>query len=210
MDLLFATVRLDERCAIAVITANSPGLTVRPFWKSDILAGAESDEVILQDVLVPKRLVSDIGPIGVTTEALRRSLVWFEILISASYLGMAAALVERVLTAPRATTDRMGELAIRLEGATYALEGVAARSDSTNSPEELLGPALIARFTTQEAVVAAAALATEILGGGAFISRPEISYLYAATRCLAFHPPAREVGATAMAGYLRGTRGDVE
>jgi len=101
------------------------------------------------------------------------------------------------------------ELAVGLEGGTYAFEGVAAGSDSNEDPEEVLGPALIARFVAQEAVVAVPALATEILGGGAFVSLPEIAYLYAACRCLAFHPPSREVGTAAMTAHLRGTWADV-
>ncbi|MEV4440690.1 acyl-CoA dehydrogenase family protein [Streptomyces sp. NPDC049577] len=213
MDLLFATVRLrrddGERCAVAVVPASSPGLSVRPFWKSEVLAGAESDELVLEEVFVPERLVTDLGPLGTTGEPLRRSLVWFELLIAASYLGMAAALVERVVAAPRAGTGELARLAVGLEGASCALEGVAARSETEPDPAALLGPALAVRFAVQDAVVTVAGQAAEALGGGAFISGPDVAYLCAATRCLAFHPPSRTAAAAALAQHLRGEPVDV-
>ncbi|MGW6305342.1 acyl-CoA dehydrogenase [Streptomyces niveus] len=208
MDLLFATLRVGtpdgERCAVAVIPAGSPGLTCRPFWRSDILAGAQSDELVLDDVFVPQRLVSDVGPVGTTTDALRRSMVWFELLIAASYVGMAAALVERAVRAPRTDTRRLADLAVGLEAATYALEGVAARSDADAEPATLLGPALTVRFAAQDAVLDVAATAADALGGGAFITSPDIAYLCAAVRCLAFHPPSRTAATDALVAHLRG------
>ncbi|MFF3763437.1 acyl-CoA dehydrogenase [Streptomyces sp. NPDC001922] len=217
MDLLFATVRVrrpdGERCAVAVVPADSPGLSVRPFWRSDVLAGAESDELVLDDVFVPERLVTDLGPVGTTSEPLRRSLVWFEVLIAASYLGTAAALVERAVAAPRTDTGELARMAATLEGATYALEGVAAQAESDAAagadPAALLGPALAVRFAVQDAVVEVSARAAEALGGGAFIRDPDIAYLCAATRCLAFHPPSRTAGEAALVQHLRGEAVDV-
>ncbi|SER48109.1 Acyl-CoA dehydrogenase [Streptomyces sp. yr375] len=213
MDLLFATVRVQgpggERCAVAVVTAGSEGLSSRPFWKSEILAGAESDELVLHDVFVPERLVTDLGPVGTTSAPLRRSLVWFEVLIAASYLGMAAALVERAAAAPRVGAADLARMAVLLEAATYALEGVAARSETEPDPAALLGPSLAARFAAQDAAVTVAALAAEALGGGAYLNDPEVAYLCAATRCLAFHPPSRAAGTAALVQYLRGEAVDV-
>ncbi|MEV5505169.1 acyl-CoA dehydrogenase family protein [Streptomyces orinoci] len=214
MDLLFATVRIDgpgdPRLAIAVIPADSPGLDRRSFWPSHLLAGAESDEVILRDVFVPRRLVSEVGPVGTTSEALRQSLVRFELLIAASYAGMAAALVERVLAAPLAAQAPLAAMAVTLEGACYALEGVAARADELTAGTDLLGPALLARYHTQDAVVQVAAAAVEALGGGGFLADPGAAYLQAAVRCLAFHPPARAAATGTLADHLRGQSATVE
>ena len=217
MDLLFATVRVTadpdaggEQHVIAVVPADSPGLSTRPFWRTGILAGAESDEVVLADVFVPDRLLSGIGPPGATTDALRRSLISFELLISASYLGVAAALVERALSCVRGTTGKLARMAVALEGPTFTLDGVAARVEDGTDPALLLGPALVARFAAQDAAAELAAAAVEALGGGAFLGSPEIAYLLAASRCLAFHPPSREAGDTALVNYLRGAAVAVE
>jgi hypothetical protein len=46
---------MDAGLAAAIIPADTPGIERRPFWQSPILAGAESDEVVLRDVLVSAR-----------------------------------------------------------------------------------------------------------------------------------------------------------
>lgn len=218
MDLLFATVRVvspddvpgPERYAVAVIPADSAGLTCRQFWNSNVLAGAESDELVLDKVFVPRRLVSELGLIAETTDALRRSLVWFEILIAASYLGIAAALLERLLDMGKPAVDAGASAGIEIEGATLALEGVAARVDRGDDPAPLIGPALIVRYTAQKAIERAAAAVVEVLGGGAFIASPDVAYLYAATRCLAFHPPAARAAAPHLIDHLKGMPMGVE
>ena len=218
MDLLFATVRVaspgdvpgSERYAVAVIPAHSPGLTCRPFWNSNVLAGAESDELVLEEVFVPRRLVSEIGLIGETTDALRRPLVWFEILIAASYLGIAAALLERLLDTGKPAIDAGTRAGVEIEGATLALEGIAARVDRGDDLASLIGPALVARYTAQEAIERAAGSVVEVLGGGEFIASPDLAYLYAATRCLAFHPPAARAAAPHLFDHLKGLPFGVE
>ena len=63
MDLLTASVqvpRLDghgDQLAVAMIPAQSDGVSVTPFWSSFVLAGAESDQVSVDDVLVPAELL---------------------------------------------------------------------------------------------------------------------------------------------------------
>ncbi|HSV68071.1 MAG TPA: acyl-CoA dehydrogenase family protein [Mycobacteriales bacterium] len=116
MDLLTASVsvpRADgdgQQLAVALIPRATPGVEVRPFWNSFVLAGAESDEVVLTDVEVPPDLVvrTEAGP-GDTLDSLQTTgFLWFELLMAASYLGMASALAERVLSAGRADVAERG------------------------------------------------------------------------------------------------------
>ena len=90
----------DETFGMAIIPADVPGIEVSPFWDSPVLAGAQSDAVTLTDVTIPVELLipveepdEDGEPPVIETGA----LLWFQLLITASYLGMASALVERVL-----------------------------------------------------------------------------------------------------------------
>lgn len=59
MDLLTASVLLPAddnesgQLAVALVPKDSPGLSVKEFWNSFVLAGAESEEVVLDDVEVP-------------------------------------------------------------------------------------------------------------------------------------------------------------
>jgi alkylation response protein AidB-like acyl-CoA dehydrogenase len=77
-------------------------------------------------------------------------------------------------------------------------------SDTTANEEQLLARALFVRYAVQGAIERATARSVELLGGMAFINSPEVSYLYAAARGLAFHPPSRTSIATALDQHLYG------
>ncbi len=210
MDLLTASVLLPDALqgqgtlAVILVPAATPGITRRPFWGSPVLAGAESDEVILDNVIVPDNLLTYWGQPGQLDAVQERGFLWFELLIAASYLGIASALVERVLDAERGTPSERIALAIETEGAMAALEGVA-RDMMTGEPgAEVLAKALLVRFAVQQAIERVAGHATELLGGMAFVGSPEVAYLLASTRALAFHPPSRLSAAPALDSYLAG------
>ena len=70
MDLLTLSVivpgetEADDRLAVVLLPGNDPKIERKPFWKSPILAGAESDEVILNEVPVPEKVISYSGAPG--------------------------------------------------------------------------------------------------------------------------------------------------
>jgi alkylation response protein AidB-like acyl-CoA dehydrogenase len=208
MDLLTASVRVPEgdgdTLAVVVVPAGTPGLERRPFWGSPVLAGAESDEVVLTDVLVPESLIAYWGQGGSAKRVQERSFLWFELLIAASYLGAASALVEHVLREGKGTAGERALLGIEAEAAMAALEGVASAMTTGEEGQNLLARALFVRYAVQRAVERAAALAAELLGGMAFVGSPEVAYLLAACRALAFHPPSRGQGGPALDAYLAG------
>ncbi|HEV2861423.1 MAG TPA: acyl-CoA dehydrogenase family protein [Pyrinomonadaceae bacterium] len=211
MHLLTASVAVPDpeapgghKRAVAIIPADAEGLDRRPFWANEILAGAESDELALTDVFVPDQLLffpetqSDIDAVETG------GFLWFELLISASYLGMASALAERVIERRRAGASELAALGTELEGAMSALEGVAQGLAGRERNDALLARCLFARFSVQQAIERASALGAELLGGMSFIGSKEASYLYAASRALAFHPPSRSAIAGSLAAYLGG------
>ncbi|MCE0444997.1 acyl-CoA/acyl-ACP dehydrogenase [Streptomyces tricolor] len=110
MNLLSASVAVPARRAgaetvLMLLPAETPGVSVHPFWKSDVLAGAESDEVRLTDVFVDERLLvpTEIGERGQIDELQTIGFMWFEMLITSCYLGMASALVEKAFASKRIT-----------------------------------------------------------------------------------------------------------
>ncbi len=210
MHLLTASVALpddsngDYKRAVAIIPADAEGIERRPFWKSWVLAGAESDELILNDVFVPEEFLffpsvqENLDPVETG------GFLWFELLIAASYLGMASALAERALASGKGGPSDRTLPAIELEGAMAALEGIAHEMMAGERSDAMLARCLLVRYAVQSAIERAAMISAELLGGIAFTSSSEISYLIAASRALAYHPPARVSIAPAMAKYLEG------
>jgi alkylation response protein AidB-like acyl-CoA dehydrogenase len=210
MNLMSASVAVTDpatgtsRLAVVLIPADSPGLHRAPFWQTTVLAAAESDQVTLTDVFVPDALIfyphdgAQMDPIQA------RGFVWFELLVSASYLGAATNLAERAITRGRGTDQDRAGLAIDLETAAAALEHIAATAPTLNDNDTLLARALYARYATEQTIERVAMTAAATLGGMAYIESPEIAYLLAVTRALAFHPPSRTAAAGPIARYLAG------
>ncbi len=210
MHLLTASVAVPSpsgngtRRAVAVVPADSDGLSRKPFWRSNVLGGAESDEVILTNVEISDEQLF-FPEVEKSLDAVEAGgFLWFELLVSASYLGVASALVERVLQSKRGNAAERMQLVIDTEGAMAALEGVARSMQTGDRGEGLLVQALLVRFCVQQAIERTVARAVELLGGMAFISSPDVAYLFAASRALAFHPPARLSVASAIDDYLMG------
>jgi alkylation response protein AidB-like acyl-CoA dehydrogenase len=130
--------------------------------------------------------------------------LWFELLITASYLGIASALVERVIKNARGSYIDRAVLGSELEGAMLALEGMARSMMVKLRDSDELARMLFVRYAVQQAIARASLRAVEILGGMAFISSSESSYLLAATRALAFHPPSQLSMAESLSEYLNG------
>jgi alkylation response protein AidB-like acyl-CoA dehydrogenase len=197
----------EDEFAVALVSADLPGIEVTPFWGAGVLSGAQSDAVTLSDVAVEEDLVITMGSADapVLDEIQVAGFLWFELLISASYLGMASALAERVLQEERGEPgDRVG-VAGALEAAMAGLEGVALQmNDESVSREDLLTRALVCRYATQDAINRSVASAVELLGGTAFIKSSDVGYIAAVSRALGFHPPSRSRAAASVSDALRG------
>lgn len=212
MDLLTASVqvpRLDgngTQLAVALIPADSEGIEVTPFWSTFALAGAESDQVNLTDVLVPNELLvrTELQPGERLDDVQTTGFVWFELLMMASYLGAAAALVERVLDNERVPEAERARVVTDLLGAVAAVENIARQIPQRQRDRSLLAESLFVRYAVQGAIARIVPQAVELLGGLSFISSDDTGYLAAAVNGLGFHPPARTKMAAPLLGYLAG------
>jgi alkylation response protein AidB-like acyl-CoA dehydrogenase len=208
MNLMSASVAVadpvtgTDRLAVVLIPADSAGIERAPFWRTTALAGAESDQVTLTEVHVPESLIFYPQDGGSMDPIQARGFMWFELLISASYLGAATNLAERAIVRGRGSDENRAGLAIELAAAAAALEQVASGAAAIDDHETLLARALYARFATEQAIERVAMSAAAAAGGMSFIESPETAYLLAATRALAFHPPSRAAAAGPIARYL--------
>ncbi|WP_436498539.1 acyl-CoA dehydrogenase family protein [Actinokineospora sp. HUAS TT18] len=189
-----------------MLPADTPGISVVPFWGSFALAGAQSDEVRLTDVKVtdaqilqpPADLLEELS------ELQQVGLIWFEMTVCATYTGIASALVDRVLTAKRGTAADRAAMVVRIESAAALVEGLARRLMDGEMDNDCLAQALASRFTVQDLIRDTVGQAVELLGGMAFVSSSDVAYLSAAAQAIAFHPPSRTSMIDGMLGYYGG------
>ncbi|WP_072807410.1 acyl-CoA dehydrogenase family protein [Rhodococcoides yunnanense] len=210
MDLLTASVEVegvgakDGERAVALIPANLDGITVTRFWDTPILAGAQSDEVVLQDVEVPADFVllnSDDDPDGVHEMT---GYLWFGMLITANYLGGATMLLEKLLEADKGDFEGYTRAAAEIENSMAAIESVARAFDDGERGQDISARLLFCRIAIRDALVRASSAAMESLGGIGFIKSPEIGYLAGALQAFAFHPPSRRAISETLTKYHGG------
>jgi alkylation response protein AidB-like acyl-CoA dehydrogenase len=211
MDLLSASLSVPKEgggseTLLMLLPAETAGVSVHPFWGSNVLAGAESDEVRLNDVFVEDMLLvpTELGEQGELDELQTIGFMWFEMLITSCYLGMASALVERVVASGKLGPQPAAELGVRIETAAQLLEGIAWQLTAQQGDNSALTKTMIARYGAQEAIVDAAHRAAGALGGMAFIESPEVAYLVAACQCVRFHPPSLSGTSGALAANFAG------
>lgn len=210
MDVLTASaaVTVDgvPTLALLLIPASSPGVAVQKFWLSNVLAGAESDEITLTDVFVPTDMVIRSEPDAPDRldDLQTTGFAWFEMLATSVYVGATSALVEQALANGRGSVTDRAQAAIQLESAVALVEGAARAIADGLTGDAAVSTVLVARYAAQQALRDAADLAAELLGGIAFIRSPDIGYLVAAVRPLAFHPPSRTAMAEALVDYFTG------
>lgn len=216
MELLTASIAVPgaggtPELALALVPANAPGLTVHPFWGSDVLAASESEEVRLADVFVPDDMVIRTTPEDPARidDLQAAGVIWFEMLVSAGYAGAAAALAEVVLRRGRGTAAQRADVVIDAESAFALLEGVARAVRDGVDGEEAVAQVLVARYAAQDLLARSAELSLELLGGVDFIQSPHHARLAASVRPLIFHPPGRASASQPLADYAGGASLDL-
>ncbi|MFI7676232.1 acyl-CoA dehydrogenase family protein [Actinophytocola sp. NPDC049390] len=211
MDLLTASVAVPQpdgssAMGLLMLPADTPGISIHPFWSTFALAGAESNEVRLTDVLVTPDQI--IAPDPALADAMNQlttvGLIWFQMTVCATYTGIASALVERVLHRARGSMTDRAALAVKIESAAALTEGLARRIMDGETDNDTLASALVTRYAVQDAILTAVNQAVELLGGMAFIGSCDVAYLAAASQAIAFHPPSRASTAGGLLDYYQG------
>lgn len=197
MDCVMASAILQDtgQRAITLIWRDSPGLSVAPLWSSAALAGAQTHEVIFQDVFVPNDLmmVSDVEDPDGRNE--KSGYVLFGLIITAGYIGAATRLALKLTSRPDFTEADFVELFSPIEGVWRALLMIAARYDAGDRSDALFADLLWIRLGLREQLQTSVARLVSRVGGVAFATDPEIAYLCSGIAAYSFHPPTlRESG----------------
>ena len=136
MDLMSASVAVadpdggPDRSAVVLVPAPSEGIERRRFWQSWVLAGAESDEVVLTDVHVPEALVFYPSTGAEMDPVQARGFVCVR---AAHHRVLRRRRVRARRAGPARRQGRRGDRALlvsELETTTAALEHVATAMDT--------------------------------------------------------------------------------
>lgn len=192
----------------AVVFEDGSRITRQPFWNTPVLAAADSQALVFDDVFVPseRMLLAEGGDEAVAASVQETSLsglCWFQLMVGGTYLGVVSAMAA-LLLARSGDEAPLAQLAIELEGAQQALIGTARELEEQRAADEATyAKALCTRFMVQGAIERSSNLAVEALGGMAFIRSNEVAYLLAASRAICFHPISRATAVPLLAGFLR-------
>lgn len=206
MDMITVSVKMpdpSDQFAVALLGSGVEGLRVEPFWRSPVLAGAETGAVVFDGVSIPKAALTYVAPSTDFDRTQLRGYVWFELCIAAAYLGIAAGFIER-LPHERADDTALVSMGIEIESAMAMLASAAAHLDDGDANDELLAEALLVRYAVERAIQRATDLALELLGVSMLSGSPELGLVFTASRALSYHPPSRRRAQAGIADFLRG------
>ncbi|MED4129751.1 MULTISPECIES: acyl-CoA dehydrogenase family protein [Shouchella] len=210
MDLLTASVGLPNGdLAVITIPSNTDGIHVNDFWEHWILKGTHTEEVVLKDVFVPNACIYRAGPPESVDSTITNGLLWFELFMIATYIGVTSTLVEKVNKANRVPLDRLFELMAELEGAMTSLEGIAFKFESKQYEESILQETLFARHAIDKTLERLSTKAAKMLGGLNYLTSKETSYLLLVNQLISFHPPSKTETLQMFELYARGIEQEV-
>lgn len=183
---------------MALVDTKLEGVRGGRFWPAEILASADSNVLILDGVTVGADCV--LGPRDASRAAMRERFAvahaeialscLFQVLVSATYLGMASRLCELVLQRRGGTPAQRLDILAPLETAAMAVYRLAETLEERDFSPQLLAHCVLVSHDTAARVERVVDECVKALGGSGFLGSPEVQYLVLASRCLAFHPPS--------------------
>ena len=196
MDIMSLMVEIQsaegvaEGYAQAFVDSNAEGLRVEPFWHSPVFRAAQSHAVHLDGVRLPaERLFPLRGPQGRSFAA--GCYIWFQLLISASYLGVAHCIAlaadPRRRSGSAAWTDAVARLGRLEAGVVEAARAVDQGADERTR----LNLAVRARDRLEDELAAVGGRLLRAAGGAGFALNGLPTTLTGALNAMAFHPPQR-------------------
>ncbi|MHC0429715.1 hypothetical protein ACX6XY_05925 [Streptomyces sp. O3] len=196
MDMLSLMVELrapdgsPDGFAQAFVDAGAEGVEREPFWHSSLFLAAESHTVRLSDVRVPRARVFPLRG-----ESGRRFAVdcysWFQLLISASYLGVAHCLAGAAPEGRRLGSRGWTGATAELRALESGLLDAARATDAGAPAGDRLNLAVAARDRVEDAIGGIGGRLLRAAGGAAFARSSFPALLAGGLNALAFHPPQR-------------------
>lgn len=190
---------------VALIPRSLPGISTRRTWDAMGMRGSGADTLVLDGCVIPDPLVIYHGIPGVAADDdMVAGIVWFCLVLTASYLGVAEAalgvtreLLTRMriahLDAPRAELPSFQGPVGHQIGALLTLEmasaGLAAALHTTGNPQQLLAPALALKQHAVRVIPEILGAFAETCGGAAYARSLPLERFWRDAQAIRFHPP---------------------
>lgn len=179
-----------EGHAQVFVPAGAEGLTREPFWRSPVFLAAESHAVRLTRVRVAGDRVFPLrGRTGARFAA--DCYLWFQLLIGASYLGVAQCLAGFTAEDRRAGSRRWNDAVEHLRDLEENLLAAARAVDDGAPTRDRLNLAVRARDRIEDELGGIGGELLRAAGGGVFARTGLPAALAGALHAIAFHPPQR-------------------
>lgn len=118
----------SDQVVVLLVPAGSPGLTAEPGWPSLGMTTSDTGRLILDRVPVDRRLVFYTAPEGQLDHLVIAGLVWFTVLVAATYHGAITTFLREVGAHARRSFDVQADLGRAVGAATtlaLATQGLA-------------------------------------------------------------------------------------
>lgn len=192
MDFLMASY-LDshERRAVALVPADTEGVSVTDIWNAPVLKGSQSEMVVFDHAQVPASLTfqnDDFDPDGSLEKAAYQV---FGLLISAAYLGAAQRAINELDDGAPLDEHLLVEAQARIAAHTGALRYAALRQTDARVGDADIADLLLTRTSLKSALADVVALLSRLRGGRRYSSNADLNYFIEVLHAYEYHPPSR-------------------
>lgn len=192
MDFLMASyLDENERRAVALVPADTEGVSVTDIWNAPVLKGSQSEMVIFDHAQVPASLTfqnDDFDPDGSLEKAAYQV---FGLLISAAYLGAARRAINELDDGGPLDEHSLVEAEARIAAHTSALRYAALRQTGARVGDADIADLLLTRTSLKSALADVVALLSRLRGGRRYSSNADLNYFIEVLHAYEYHPPSR-------------------
>jgi alkylation response protein AidB-like acyl-CoA dehydrogenase len=206
---------------IFLVPTSLPGMRVEPTWDSMGMRATGSHDLLLEDVLLPPEAALAIKPPGTRPTVAGAGAAWFALTVASVYLGVAeaardfalrfaqerkpTALNGRSIATLETVQRQLGAIETSLLASRALLYSLAESWDGAGERRHELLPALAAcKVQALNSAVAAADMATRVVGGSSMSRALPIERYLRDVRAGLFHPPSEDAAFAGLGKAMAG------
>lgn len=191
-----AQVADEDATIVALCPRELPGLIVTPGWKSLGMRQSDTGRVEFRAVELDQRLVFHEGPVGMIDDIVIGGLVWFSVLVAATYHGVLTKLL--MVAAAQPPRGSVHSCSAQLRLAAQHLIGLGAEcrqlasvwGDSCPNSGQAAALACALRLRMSACVDAVVSALRPVIGSPAYLADTEPALLVLDALAVHHHPPS--------------------